>query len=123
MESTDTPDLPAAGDAASHAAGPGFGRLLQRYLLPVGLCDTPSGDLFAERAALERNKQILRRWMPHYAKVHTVLAGSLLTVCTGAHASEVPGWVVAAAAITTVGELALAITFGCIALVLRLGRD
>lgn len=119
MDSTDIPDLRAAGDAA----GPGFGRLLQRYLLPVGLCDRPSGDLFAERAVLARNKQALRRWMPHYARVHTVLAASLLLVCTGAHASQVPAWVVAAAAITTVGELALAITFGCIALVLRLGRD
>jgi hypothetical protein len=31
--------------------------------------------------------------------------------------------VVAAAAVTTAGEVALAITFGCIALVLRLGND
>ena len=119
MESTDTPDLPVA----HHAAGPGFGRLLQRYLLPVGLCDTPSGDLFADRAVLERNKQTLRRWMPHYAKVHAVLAGSLLMVCTGAHAGELPGWVVAVAAVPTLGAVVLAVTFGCIALVLQLGHD
>jgi hypothetical protein len=119
MTPTDTPAVPVPGDDS----GPGFGQLLQRYLLPVGLCAAPSGDIFAHRAALERNKQVLKRWMPHYAKVHAVLATGLLTVCSGAHASEVSGWVVAAAAVTTVGEVALAITFGCIALVLRLGND
>ena len=119
MTPTDTPAMATTGDAT----GPRFGQLLQRYLLPVGLCAVPSGDIFAHRAVLERNKQALRRWMPHYAKVHTVLAAGLLTVCSGAHASEVSGWLVAAAAVTTVGEVALAITFSCIALVLRLGND
>ena len=119
MTPTDTPAAATAGDAT----GPRFGALLQRYLLPVGLCAAPSGDIFAHRAVLERNKQALRRWMPHYAKVHTVLATGLLTVCSGAHATEASGWLVAAAAVPTLGEVVLAITFGCIALVLRLGND
>jgi len=119
MTPTDTPAVPAPGDDI----GPGFGRLLQRYLLPVGLCAAPMGDIYAHRAVLERNKQALKRWMPHYAKVHTVLAAGLLTVCSGAHATEASGWLVAAAAVPTLGEVVLAITFGCIALVLRLGND
>jgi hypothetical protein len=58
MTPTDTPAAATAGDAT----GPRFGELLQRYLLPVGLCAAPSGDIFAHRAVLERNKQALRRW-------------------------------------------------------------
>lgn len=119
MTPTDIPAVPPPGDDS----GPGFGRLLQRYLLPVGLCAAPTGDVYAHRAVLARNKQMLKRWMPHYARVHTALATVLLTVCSGANAAEASGWVVAAAAVPTAGEMALAITFGCIALVLRLGND
>jgi hypothetical protein len=118
-----TPTIPEAATEGGAAAGHGFGRLLQRYLLPVGLCDAPCGELFMDHAMLQRNKQALKRWMPHYARVHTALAASLLGVCSGANAAQASGWLVAAAAVPTVGELVLAVVFGSIALVLRLGND
>ena len=120
MNPTETPDLLPPAEAA---AGPDFGRLLQRYLLPVGLCAAPGGDIFEQHAALQRNKRALRRWMPHYAKVHAVLAAGLLGVCSSASVAQVSGWVVAVAAVPTAGSMVLAVTFGCIALVLRLGND
>lgn len=120
MTPAPTPDL--APDAAA-SAGPGFGDLLKRYLLPVGLCAEPQGDLFMSHAMRAQNLAALKRWMPHYAKVHACLAAVLLSVCTGADAAELSGWLVAAAAVPTAGAVVLAITFGCVALVLHLGGD
>lgn len=122
-----TPPIPEVStemsSEATAAADHRFGQLLQRYLLPVGLCAAPSGDLFMDHAVLQRNKQSLKRWMPHYARVHTVLATSLLGICSGANAAQASGWLMAAAAVPTVGEVVLAVVFGSIALVLRLGHD
>jgi hypothetical protein len=118
-----SPQPPQASPEAGAAAGQGFGQLLRRYLLPVGLCVAPSGELFTDHAMLQRNKQSLKRWMPHYARVHMVLAASLLGICSGAHAAQAPGWLVAAVAVPTAVEVVLAVVFGSIALVLRLGND
>jgi hypothetical protein len=117
------PQNPQVPDEGGCAAGQGFGQLLQRYLLPVGLCDAPCGDVFADHAMLQRNKQTLKRWMPHYARVHTVLAASLLGICSGANAAQAPGWLLVAATVPTVGAVVLAVVFGSIALVLHLGND
>lgn len=117
--------IPHTSDADGPAAEAATGSvsLLRRYLLPVGLCDEPCGDMFLARAMRRRNLDRLRRWMPHYARVHGVLAALLLGVCNTAHASEVSGWLVVAAAVPTAGEVVLAIVFGCVAAVLRLGRE
>jgi hypothetical protein len=41
-----------------------------------------AGDLFLHRAMRVDNLDALRRWMPHYVKVHGVLAGLLtLAMC------------------------------------------
>lgn len=114
-----TPDTD--GPVADMATG--CNSLLKRYLLPVGLCDEPRGDVFLARAMRRRNLDRLRRWMPHYARVHGALAALLLGVCNTAQATEVSGWLVAAAAVPTAGEVVLAVVFGCVAAVLRLGRD
>jgi hypothetical protein len=114
---TPAADVPAADAAAENVS------LLKRYLLPVGLCDEPRGDVYLARAMRRHNLDRLRRWMPHYARVHGVLAALLLGVCSTAHASEVSGWLVAAAAVPTAGEVVLAIVFACVAAVLHLGRD
>lgn len=111
------PPTPATPDQAA-SAPPG---LLKRYLLPVGLVTEPSGDVFQAHAARRQNLDRLKRWMPHYARVHTVLALLLLGVCSTANAAQVSGWLVAAAAVPTAGELVLAMVFGCLALVLHLG--
>jgi len=111
------PNLPS--DPAPVAARqPG---LLRRYLLPVGLCSEPQGDVFLAHAVRAQNLARLKRWMPHYARVHAALAALLLGLCSTASAAQVSGWLVAAAAVPTAGELVLAIVFGCVSLVLRLG--
>lgn len=112
---------PDANPAAS--TGAVQNSLLKRYLLPVGLCDEPRGDVFLAHAVRRRNLDRLRRWMPHYARVHGVLALLLLGLCDTAEASEVSGWLVVAAAVPTAGEVVLAIAFACVAAVLRLGHD
>ncbi|HOB93774.1 MAG TPA: hypothetical protein PK306_17780 [Aquabacterium sp.] len=117
-----TPPNPPQAEAPSPAAA-AHGGLLKRYLLPVGLCDEPRGDVFLAHAVRRRNLHRLRRWMPHYARVHGVLALLLLGVCNTAEATEVSGWLVAAAAVPTAGEVVLAIVFGCVAAVLHLGHD
>lgn len=116
--------IPPPSDAQTAASsGAVQDSLLKRYLLPVGLCDEPRGDVFLVHAMRRRNLDRLRRWMPHYARVHGVLALLLLGLCDTAEASEVSGWLVAAAAVPTAGEVVLAIVFGCVAAVLRLGHD
>lgn len=117
-----TPPNPPQAEAPAPAAA-AHGGLLKRYLLPVGLCDEPRGDVFLAHAVRRRNLDRLRRWMPHYARVHGVLALLLLGVCNTAEATEVSGWLVAAAAVPTAGEVVLAIVFGCVAAVLHLGHD
>jgi len=105
-------------EPATTAPQPG---LLKRYLLPVGLCREPQGDVFLAHAVRAQNLDRLKRWMPHYARVHAVLATLLLGLCSTANAAQVSGWLVAAAAVPTAGELVLAIVFACTALVLHLG--
>ena len=119
------PAAPAPAPAAAYAAAerPGFRQLLARYLLPLGLCAEPCGDVFQAHAMHQANKAALRRWMPHYARVHTALAVALLTFCSGANAAELSGWLVAAAAVPTACEVVMAITFGCVAFVLRSERE
>ena len=113
----------SAGHPTSDGADAPRPGLLKRYLLPVGLVDEPQGDVYAAHAVRRRNLERLRRWMPHYAKVHGVLALLLLGLCSTANAAEVSGWLVAAAAVPTAGEVVLAIVFACVALVLHLGHD
>jgi len=112
------PDAVTVADGAA-----GHDSLFKRYVLPVGLCDEPRGDLFLAHAVRRRNLDRLRRWMPHYARLHGALALLLLGLCGTAEASEASGWLVAAAAVPTAGEVALAIVFGCVAMVMRLCHD
>ena len=111
------PPRSAPSVAAPASAEPGS--LLKRYLLPVGLYDEPSGDLFLVHAVRQRNLARLRRWMPHYARVHGALALMLLLICSTAEASTASNWLVAVAAVPTALEVMLAIGFACFALVLR----
>lgn len=107
----DTPDTGAAPRGHS---------LLARYLLPVGLTRTPHGDVFA-RAAVEReNLARLRRWMPHYVKVHAVLAAGALAACVGCTDCMVPGFFSGLLAAIGGIELSASIAFAGAALALRL---
>jgi hypothetical protein len=48
---------------------------LRRYFYWNWLLVTPEGDIFAQAATRRKNRQMLRRWLPHYVKVHAVLTG------------------------------------------------
>lgn len=118
-----TPPLPHPPTAAPEPPAGGtssFGSLLRRYLLPVGLVERPAGDIYACRSVVEHNKDALRRWLPHYVRVHAALAGLLLTAAGSAGAADAPVWVVAAVAVPAAGEMGLAICFLSAAIALRL---
>lgn len=94
--------------------------LWTRYLLPVGLVQVPQGDLFLRRSMLVDNLDTLRRWMPHYVKVHGVLAGLLTAVTFGAVSAGLPFWLCLLGALADAGELVLFILFTGLSLALRL---
>lgn len=94
--------------------------LWTRYLLPVGLLQAPQGDLFLHRATRVDNLDALRRWMPHYAKVHGVLTGLLTLVMFGGVGLGLPFWLSLVGALIDAGELLLFIAFTGLALALRL---
>ena len=93
--------------------------LLLRYLLPIGLAREPQGDVFLQHAMFVSNVQALRRWLPHYVRVHAVLAALALGVSAflGTHGAP---WVAATAAVAAALELCLAIAFAATAIVLRI---
>jgi hypothetical protein len=93
--------------------------LLLRWLLPVGLAREPQGDVFLQHAMFVSNVQALRRWLPHYVRVHAVL-GVLtlgLSAFLGTHGAA---WVAAAAAVVAALEVCLAIAFAATAIALRI---
>ena len=97
-----------------------FGTLLKSYLLPLGLMTRPRGDAFLAHAMAERNRAVLRRCMPHYARVHCVLAAAFLAAAGSAGAAEAPTWLLVGAALPAALELGLAVVFVCTVLALRL---
>lgn len=94
--------------------------LWTRYLLPVGLMQAPRGDLFLLRATRVDNLETLRRWMPHYVKVHGVLAGLLTVAMCAAVGLGLPFWLSLLGALANVSELLLFIVFAGLTLALRL---
>lgn len=71
--------------------------LLLRFLFPVGLPKAPHGDMFLQRSMLLANLESLRRWMPHYVRVHAALAAGLALMLCGVCSCEGPGgWRLAA---------------------------
>ena len=99
---------------------PTFGTLLKSYLLPTGLMTRPCGDAFLVHAMAERNRAVLRRCMPHNARVHCVLALAFLAAACSAGLAEAPTWLLVGAALPAALELGLALVFVCTVLALRL---
>jgi hypothetical protein len=85
--------------------------LLLRYLLPVGLAREPQGDVFLQHAMFVANVEALRRWLPHYVKVHAVLAAAGLGLSAFVNALGASLWVSVPAAIVAALELGLTIVF------------
>ena len=94
--------------------------LLLRYLLPVGLAREPQGDVFLQHAMFVANIEALRRWLPHYVRVHAVLAGvSLgLSALLGAHGAS--PWIAVPAAVVAALEVCSTIVFSAGVVALRI---
>ena len=94
--------------------------LLLRYLLPVGVAREPHGDVFLQHAMFVSNVEALRRWLPHYVRVHAVLASvSLgLSVLLGTRGASL--WVAVSVAVVAALEVCLTIAFSAAAIALRI---
>jgi hypothetical protein len=93
--------------------------LLLRYLLPVGLAREPQGDVFRQHAMFVSNVEALRRWLPHYVRVHAILA--VMTLGLSAFlGTQGASWVAAAAAVVAAPEVCLVVAFAAAAIALRL---
>lgn len=97
-----------------------FRSLLLRYLLPVGLMCRPRGDMYLQRAMLLANMDALRRWMPHYVRVHSVLALALASAFAATLELGAPHGLMALAALAASAELVLVVVFGSTALAARI---
>lgn len=110
------------GAAPTTISRPSWGHLVLAYLFPVGLLQTPVGDIYLERAMVLQNAALLRRHAPHYARVHAVLAVGL--ACLAFATGSATDTSVAQIALLVVGcvESMLALAFTATAIALRL-RD
>jgi hypothetical protein len=95
--------------------------LLLRYLFPVGMAREPHGDLFLQHAMWVSNVEALRRWLPHYAKVHGVLAALLLGLSALLGGLGASPWAVVPASIVAALEVCSTVVFTAGAIALRLG--
>jgi hypothetical protein len=94
--------------------------LLLRYLLPVGITREPHGDVFLQHATFVSNIEALRRWLPHYVKVHAVLAGVSLGLSALLCACGASSWIAVPAAIVTALEVCSTIVFSAATIALRI---
>jgi hypothetical protein len=93
--------------------------LLLRYLLPVGLAREPQGDVFLQHAMFVSNVEALRRWLPHYAKVHAVLAGASFGLSALLDAHGASPWIAVPVAVVAGLEVCSTIAFSAGAIALR----
>ena len=94
--------------------------LLLRYLLPVGLAREPHGDVFLQHAMFVSNIEALRRWLPHYVKVHAVLAGVSLGLSALLCASGASSWLAVPTSVVAALEICLTIVFSAAVIALRI---
>lgn len=94
--------------------------LLLRYLLPVGLAREPHGDVFLQHAMFVANVDALRRWLPHYVKVHAVLAGVSLGLSALLGAAGASPWIAVPAGVVAALEVCSTIVFAAAVVALRI---
>jgi len=94
--------------------------LLLRYLLPVGVAREPQGDVFLQHAMFVSNIEALRRWLPHYVKVHAVLATVTLSLSALLCARDASSWISVPAAALAALEVCLTIVFSAATVALRI---
>jgi hypothetical protein len=91
-----------------------------RYLLPVGVAREPHGDVFLQHAMFVSNIEALRRWLPHYLKVHAVLATVALGLSTLLCAGGASTWITVPAAVVAALEVCSTIVFSATIIALRI---
>jgi hypothetical protein len=91
-----------------------------RYLLPVGVAREPHGDVFLQHAMFVSNIEALRRWLPHYVKVHAVLAAVSLGLSALLGAGGASTWITAPAAVVAALEVCSTIVFSAAVIALRI---
>jgi len=94
--------------------------LLLRYLLPVGIAREPHGDVFLQHAMYVSNIEALRRWLPHYVKVHAVLAAVSLGLSGLLCACGASSWIALPVAVVGALEVCLTIVFSAAVIALRI---
>ncbi len=94
--------------------------LLLRYLLPVGIAREPQGDVFLQHAMFVSNIEALRRWLPHYVKVHAVLAGASLGLSALLSACGASSWFAVPVAVIAALEVCSTIVFSAAVIALRI---
>ena len=106
-------------ERASHAMQSTHSLLL-RYLLPVGIAREPHGDVFLQHAMFVSNIEALRRWLPHYVKVHALLAGVSLGTSALLGACGASPWIAVPAALVAALEVCSTIVFSAVVIALRI---
>jgi hypothetical protein len=94
--------------------------LLLRYLLPVGIAREPQGDVFLQHAMFVSNIEALRRWLPHYVKVHAVLAAVTLCLSGLLCAGSASSWIAVPVAVVAALEVCSTIVFAAGVIALRI---
>jgi hypothetical protein len=94
--------------------------LLARFFFPVGLLRDTHGDAYLQRSMLLNNIEALRRWMPHYVKVHAVLVAMLAAMFVVAFSNDLPDWLMVLTSVPLGLESMLTIVFAGVALAVRL---
>ena len=91
-----------------------------RYLLPVGIAREPHGDVFLQHAIFVSNIEALRRWLPHYVKVHAVLAAVSLGLSALLWISGASTWIAVPAGVVAGLEVCSTIVFSAAVIALRI---
>ena len=94
--------------------------LLMRYLFPVGMVREPRGDLFLQHATFVTNVGALRRWLPHYARVHATLGAGLVASSVVLADCAASPWLLVPTSAAAALEVCLAVVFTAGAVALRL---
>jgi hypothetical protein len=94
--------------------------LLLRYLLPVGIAREPRGDVFLQHAMFVSNMEALRRCLPHYVKVHAVLAGVSLGLSGLLNACGASSWIAVPVSVVAALEVCSTIAFSATVIALRI---
>ena len=92
----------------------------RRYVAFGWLLQTPNGDVYSRHAQVRQNQRQLRRWLPHYLRVHGALAVLSGITLWGLGCLESSALVVIPCAVAFGAEACLALGLWCAWLAMKL---